>query len=134
MFKPLKNHLPLAKELGLLVGRLLLAAIFLHEGLSLISNFDSAAEGMLKIGVPIPALMATVVLQLGASLAIVLGFYTRLGAAGLSLFCVATALLFHNHVEIRNELLHFEKDLAIAGGMLVLMINGPGRWALAPGT
>ena len=39
-------------------------------------------------------------------------------------------MLFHNRLGVRNELLHFEKDLAIAGGILVLYAHGPGRWAL----
>ena len=45
-------------------------------------------------------------------------------------FCVATALLFHVKLGVRNELLHFEKDLAIAGGLLILFAHGAGRWAL----
>jgi uncharacterized membrane protein YphA (DoxX/SURF4 family) len=45
-------------------------------------------------------------------------------------FCVATALLFHTKIGVRNELLHFEKDLAIAGGLLVLVAHGAGAWAL----
>ena len=45
-------------------------------------------------------------------------------------FCLATALLFHSNFAVRNELLHFEKDLAIAGGMFVLMLCGPGNWSV----
>ena len=45
-------------------------------------------------------------------------------------FCLATAVLFHIKLGNRNELLHFEKDLAIAGGLLVLFAHGAGRWAL----
>jgi len=44
-------------------------------------------------------------------------------------FCLATAFLFHTNFAVRNELLHFEKDLAIAGGMFVLMVCGAGRWS-----
>jgi putative oxidoreductase len=59
-------------------------------------------------------------------LAIAIGWHARLGAAALGLFCVATAILFHTNFASRNELLHFEKDLAIAGGMFVLMLRGAG--------
>ena len=117
-------------DLILCVGRLLLAAIFLHEGLFLVMNFDGAASAMAKLGVPAPLLIATVVLQLGGGLAIALGLQARLGAATLGLFCLATAALFHTNFAVRNELLHFEKDLAIAGGMFVLMIRGAGNWSL----
>jgi putative oxidoreductase len=61
---------------------------------------------------------------------IVFGYYTRAAALVLALFCVATAVLFHTKLGDRNQLLHFEKDLAIAGGLLVLMAHGAGAWAL----
>jgi len=117
-------------DLILCISRLLLAAIFLHEGAFLAMNFDSAAFAMAKLGVPAPLLVATVALQVVCGLAIAVGFQARAGAAGLGLFCLATAFLFHTNFAVRNELLHFEKDLAIAGGMFVLMIRGAGNWSL----
>ena len=110
----------------LLASRLLLAWIFIHEGAFLAMNFDAAAAGMAKMGVPAAALIPTIALQLVAGLAIAIGWHARLGAAALGLFCVATAILFHTNFASRNELLHFEKDLAIAGGMFVLMLRGAG--------
>ena len=110
----------------LLGSRLLLAWIFVHEGASLATNFDAASAGMAKMGVPAAVLIPTIALQLIAGLAIAVGWHARLGAAALGLFCVATAILFHNNFANRNELLHFEKDLAIAGGMFVLMLRGAG--------
>jgi putative oxidoreductase len=117
-------------DLVLCASRLLLAVIFLHEGVFLLLNFDAAAASMAKAGVPAPLLAATVALQLAAGLAIALGWWARLSAAALGLFCIATAALFHTNLAVRNELLHFEKDLAIAGGMFALMVRGPGRWSL----
>jgi putative oxidoreductase len=117
-------------NLVLLAGRLLLAWIFVHEGVFLAMNFGSAAAAMAKLGVPAPALVAVIALQLLASIAIAIGWNARCGAAALGLFCLATAVLFHTNFAIRNELLHFEKDLAIAGGMLVLMLCGPGGWSV----
>ena len=110
----------------LLASRLLLAGIFVHEGVFLAMNFAAASAGMAKAGVPAPALVATIGLQLIAGIAIAAGWHARFGAAALGLFCLATAILFHTNFAIRNELLHFEKDLAIAGGMFVLMLRGAG--------
>lgn len=118
------------QSFALCVSRLLLAAIFLHEGVFLVMNFDGAAASMARLGVPVPALAATAALQLAAGLAVALGWWTRIGAAALGMFCLATAALFHTNFGVRNELLHFEKDLAIAGGMFALMISGAGRWSL----
>ena len=117
-------------DLVLLAGRLLLAWIFVHEGFSLAMNFDAASSSMAKLGVPASALMATIALQLLAGTAIAIGWYAQLGAAALGMFCLVTAMLFHTNFAVRNELLHFEKDLAIAGGMFVLMVRGAGCWSV----
>ncbi|WP_315838325.1 DoxX family protein [Bradyrhizobium prioriisuperbiae] len=118
-------------DLILLLSRLLLAWIFVHEGVLLIANFSTASAGMAKLGVPPPLVIATIALQLVAGLAIATGVLLRPAAAALGLFCVATAVLFHTNFANRNELLHFEKDLAIAGGMFALALCGAGRWSIA---
>jgi putative oxidoreductase len=123
-------RLSMWRDGGLLAGRLLLAWIFVHEGAFLAINFGAASGTMAKAGVPAFALVAVIALQLAAGIAVACGWQTRWGAAALGLFCVATALLFHTNFASRNELLHFEKDLAIAGGMFVLMLWGPGRWSV----
>jgi putative oxidoreductase len=115
----------------LLASRLLLAWIFIHEGAFLAMNFESASAGMAKIGVPALLIGPTVALQLVAGAAIAVGWYARAGSAALGLFCLATAMLFHTNFASRNEMLHFEKDLAIAGGMFMLMLRGVGDWSIA---
>jgi putative oxidoreductase len=114
----------------LLLGRLLLALIFLHEGVTLSLGFPSAASAMSKLGVPPFALMLTILLQLGAGGMVASGWHARLGSFILGLFCLATAFLFHSNLSIRNELLHFEKDIAIAGGLFVLTATGAGALSL----
>jgi len=114
----------------LLGSRLLLAWLFIHESVTLITNFEAASSGMAKMGVPPPLFVATVALQFVAGIAIAIGCEARLAAAGLGIFCLATATLFHTNFANRNELLHFDKDLAIAGGMFMLMIRGVGTWSI----
>jgi len=117
----LKVQTSTAENIVLLASRLLLAGIFVHEAVFLATNFAAASASMAKIGLPAIALVATIGLQFVAGLAIAVGWHARLGAAALGLFCPATAFLFHTNFANRNELLHFEKDLAIAGGMFILM-------------
>jgi putative oxidoreductase len=121
-----KYVLKLADPL-LLTGRLLLALIFLHESITLIRVFTVVSAYMGDHGV---ILLATIALQLGAGLMVAFGFQARLGALSLGLFCLATAFLFHTNFANENELLHFEKDLAIAGGLFVLMVKGAGAWSV----
>jgi putative oxidoreductase len=116
-----------AKDAVLLAGRLLLSLIFVHEGLQLATHFEGAQKAMAALGVSTPLLIATIALQLGAGLSVALGILARLGAVGLGLFCLMTASLFHTNFASQNELLHFEKDLAIAGGMFILALSGSGR-------
>ena len=120
---------PLAAT-GLAVGRLLLAAIFILEGWSKLRGYEAAVAYMDHYGVPGALLPAVIALELGAGLMIALGWRTRIAALALAGFCIAAALLFHNQLFDRNEQLHFEKDLAIAGGLLVLAVAGAGRWSL----
>jgi putative oxidoreductase len=117
-------------DIVLLAGRLLLAWIFLHEGAFLLANYSASSTAMTKMGAPSFALAPVIALQLAAGLSIAVGCYTRCGALALGLFCLATAMLFHTNFAIRNELLHFEKDIAIAGGLFVLVVCGAGRWSV----
>ena len=103
-----------------LVGRLLLAAIFLHEAWSKFAAYLAALAYMQAFGVP----------ELGCGLLILCGYHTRAAALVLAGFCLATAVLFHGKFGDRNQLLHFEKDLAIAGGLLVLFAHCAGAWSL----
>ncbi|MBY3184057.1 DoxX family protein [Rhizobium leguminosarum bv. viciae 248] len=117
---------PRLADLILLLGRLLLSLIFLHEGWSLAADITATVDIFAKLGLSAPVALATIALQIGAGLSVAAGFLSRLGASALALFCLATALLFHTNLASQNELLHFEKDLAIAGGMFVLAASGAG--------
>ncbi len=116
---------PRLADLILLLGRLLLSLIFLHEGWSLAADITATIDTFAKLGLSAPVALATIALQIGAGLSVATGLLSRLGALALALF-LATALLFHTNFESQNELLHFEKDLAIAGGMFVLVVSGAG--------
>lgn len=130
MRAPLGTPSAMRDDIVLFAARLLLAWIFLHEGAFLLANYSASAAGMAKMGVPFFAPPLVIALQLAAGASIAAGLYARWGAAALGLFCLATAILFHSNFAVRNELLHFEKDLAIAGGMFVLVVCGAGRWSV----
>ena len=113
-----------------LAGRLLLAAIFLHEAWSKLAGYSAALAYMQAFGVPGQLLPLAIAVELGCGLLILCGYHTRAAALILAGFCLATAVLFHGKFGDRNQLLHFEKDLAIAGGLLVLFAHGAGAWAI----
>ena len=113
-----------------LLGRLLLAALFLHDGWTIVNNYGAVAEYLAQFGVPPLLLVPALILQVAGGLLVAVGWNTRLAALALSLFCISTALIFHNQFGDPNEAIHFWKDLAIAGGFLVLAAHGAGVFSL----
>lgn len=114
-------------ELG---GRILLASLFLLSGLSKLSGYGATAAYMAATGVPpalLPLVIATEVL---GSLAIILGWHTRIAAFLLAGFTLLAAGLFHNHLGDQIQLIMFLKDVAITGAFLALMANGAGPLSL----
>ena len=113
-----------------LVGRLLLAAIFVQAGLGKISGYAGTAEYMQKFGVPGALLPLVILVELGGGLLIAIGWQTRLVAIALAAFTIVAAVIFHSNFGDRNQGIHFMKNLAIAGGFLTLFASGAGAWSL----
>jgi putative oxidoreductase len=113
-----------------LLGRALLAAIFLHDGFFKLAAYQAALAYMAAHSVPGALLPLAIAVELGCALLILFGLWTRAAALLLTGFCIATAVLFHTKFGDRNQLLHFEKDLAIAGGFLMLAAHGAGAWSI----
>ena len=111
-------------------GRFLLALLFLLSGLGKLGAYGATAAYMSAAGVPgacLPAVIATEVL---GSLAIVLGWKTRVAAFLLAGFSLLTAVAFHNNLADQTQMIMFFKNLSIAGGFLLLVANGAGPLSL----
>jgi putative oxidoreductase len=115
---------------GLLLGRCLLAILFLHESWVKIMAYGGAVQYAEAHGVPGQLLPAAIALELGGGLLLVAGLAVRAAAFLLAGFCVVTAVIFHTNFSEPGQSLHFEKDLAIAGGFLILCFRGAGPWSL----
>lgn len=113
-----------------LVGRLMLAAIFVQSGWGKIVDYAGTAQYMESAGVPGALLPVVIVVELGSALLIVIGWQTRLAALALAGFTVVAGVLFHLKIADQNQMIHFMKNIAIAGGFLVLAMAGPGAWSL----
>lgn len=114
-------------DLAALAGRVLLSGLFLHEAWFKVANYAMSLRYTQSFGLPGELLPFAILLETVAGLLVLLGFLTRCAALALAAFCIFTAAVFHNKFGDINQLLHFEKDLAIAGGFLVLAAFGPGR-------
>lgn len=120
------------RSIILLIARFALAAIFITAGWGKVSAYDATLQYMQAMGVPGSLLPLVIFAELGGGLAVLFGFQTRLAALGFVVFNILTGVLFHYHVgtnaaELYNNSIHFMKNIAIAGGFLVLLVAGAGR-------
>jgi len=114
-------------ELG---GRILLAAIFILSGFTKIGGYAGTQGYMEAMGVPGALLPLVIVTELGGGALIVLGLWTRLAAVALAGFSLLSAALFHANFGDQMQMIMFLKNLAIAGGFLVLVARGAGPLSL----
>ena len=113
-----------------LVGRILLAAIFIQAGWGKIGGFEATQAYMTKSGVSGSLLPLVIAVELLGGILIVVGWQTRLVAVGLAVFTVLAAVLFHMNFGDRNQSIHYMKKLAIAGGFLILAAGGAAAWSI----
>ncbi|MDP3816929.1 DoxX family protein [Pseudomonas sp.] len=113
-----------------LVARLLLGHIFLLAGLGKITGYAGTQGYMESMGVPGVLLPLVIALEIGGSLAVILGFLTRWAALLLSGFCLVAALIFHRNFSDQMQMIMFMKNFAIAGGFLLLYVQGAGAYSI----
>jgi putative oxidoreductase len=122
---------------GLLLGRVLLALIFIISGFGKVMAFSGTAGYMAAEGMPMPQvlLVAAIAIELGGGLMLVAGYKARWAAFAILLFLIPATLIFHDFwavppEQVRAQVTNFEKNLAIMGGMLYVMFCGPGRYSI----
>ena len=116
-----------------LLGRIMLAAIFLQSGYGKIGGYAGTQGYMEKFGVSGQLLPLVIAVELLGGILLVVGWMTRWAALALAGFTLIAALYFHTDFADRMQIIHFMKNLAITGGLLVLFGQGPGRWSLDRG-
>jgi len=124
------NNNDLIKKISAPVGRLFLATIFFMSGISKISGYAGTQDYMDAMGVPGSLLPLVIALEIIGGAAIILGFKTKLVALVFSGFSIASAVLFHANFSDQMQMGMFMKNIAIAGGFLLLVAQGPGAYAL----
>jgi putative oxidoreductase len=112
------------------IGRLLISFIFLMSGLNKISNYANTSGWMESMGVSSSLLPLVIIIEILAAIAIILGWKTKIAAFLLAGFCILSGLIFHNDFSNQVEMIMLMKNFAIAGGFLILVVNGPGNFSL----
>ena len=124
------------QDSAVLVGRILLALIFIISGYGKITAYAGTAGFMASKGLPLVALLLplTILVELGGGLLIALGWKARWAAAVIFLFLIPVTLVFHNPAGLdaaaaQGQMIHLLKNVSIMGGMLGLFAFGPGAYS-----
>jgi putative oxidoreductase len=125
------------------LGRLLLCGLFVWGGYGKLMAPGATAQYMASAGVPAPGLVTWVALavELLGGIAILLGFRTRWAAAVLAIWSLGTGLLVHlplgtgatDAAVAYDNMIHFYKNLGVAGGFLYVLAFGPGAFSIDEG-
>ena len=113
-----------------LCARILISILFFLNGIFKIMNYDGAISWMESYGIPGVLIIPAIILEILGPILIILGYKTKITASILSVFCLATAIIFHNDFNNQMQLTSFLKNIAIAGGFLFLVINGSKKFSL----
>ena len=120
-----------------LVGRIMIAYLFIPAGFGKLMGFAGTVGYINSVGLPLPQVGAVIaiVVELGLGIALLLGYKTRIVAIVMALFTVAAALFFHKYWSAPDAMkmmqqINFNKNIAIAGGLLAFAAFGPGRLSI----
>lgn len=117
----------------MLIGRILLGAIFLISGISKIADPQGTQQYMQAMGMTWATTLfyvGAIVIEVGGGLSLLLGYWTRAGALALMLFMIPTTLIFHTNFGDQNQMIHFLKNLAMFGGLFYVAAYGAGPLSL----
>lgn len=130
MFASLQNPLTL-------IGRMLLALLFVPAGFGKIGGFAGTVGYIASKGVPLPELAAAAAIgvELGLGLLLLVGWQTRWAALGIAIFTVVITFIFHNFwalpvEQVMQQQQAFFKNIAVVGGLLTVAAWGAGAWSL----
>jgi putative oxidoreductase len=122
------------RDVVLLIARILVALIFLMAGINKVLDPAGTQMYMAAHGMPLTGLFlaAAIIFELLGGLSVLLGFRARWGAVALAVFLVPATLIFHTQFSDQGQVIHFMKNLAILGGLLMVASCGSGKLSLDP--
>ena len=112
------------------IGRILLSALFLIEGIGKISMQEDVIMYMEDYGVPEILFIPAIILEILFPLLLIIGYKTKLSALIMALFTLTVAIIFHTNFSEGMQMIFFLKDIAIAGGFMIIIVYGPGKISL----
>jgi putative oxidoreductase len=113
-----------------LLGRIMLALIFILAGISKIQDPAGTVGYMQSVGLPAALLWPTIALEVIGGICVAIGFQTRIAAFALAIFSIAAAVIFHRNFADQMQMIMFLKNIGLAGGLLLLATCGKTAFSL----
>ena len=113
-----------------LLSRIFISLLFLINGYFKIANYDGTLEWMEGYNVPEILLIPAIILEFAAPILIIVGYKTKIVAFLLAAFCMTTALIFHTDFSSQIQITSFLKNISLAGGFLLIVVNGAKKYSL----
>ena len=113
-----------------LLSRIFISLLFLINGYFKILNYEGTLEWMEGYNVPGILLIPAIILEFAAPILIIVGYKTKIVAFLLAAFCMTTALIFHTDFSSQIQITSFLKNIALAGGFLLIVVNGAKKYSL----
>ena len=113
-----------------LIGRIFLSTLFLIEGIGKLFTQEQVITYMEDYGVPGILFIPAIVVEILFPLLLIVGYKTKLAASVMTLFTLTVAIIFHTDFGDRMQLIFFLKDLAIAGGFMIIIAYGSNKFSL----
>ena len=112
------------------LGRIFISALFLISAYNKIFNLDGSISWMESFGVPGLLLYPAIALEIILPVFVIIGYYARISAGILAIFCIVTAFLFHFDFSDQGQTISFFKNISLAGGFLFIVVNGTKEWSV----
>ena len=113
-----------------IIGRIFLSAVFLIAGVNKVFNYEGTTAYMESFGVPGFLYFPAIILEILFPLLLIIGYQTKISALIMAIFSASLAIIFHTDFSNQMQVMSFLKNFAIAGGFIIIFVNGPSRWSI----
>ena len=112
------------------LGRIFLSTLFLIEGTNKIFNYEETIQYMENFGVPGYLAIPAIILEILFPLLLIIGYQTKIAALVIAIFTIVVAIIFHTNFDDHMQFITFFKDIAIAGGFIIIFVNGASKFSV----
>ena len=112
------------------LGRIFLSALFLIEGINKIFYYEETIQYMENFDVAEYLAIPAIILEILFPLLLIIGYQTKIAALVMMIFTIVVAIIFHTNFDDQMQFINFFKDIAIAGGFIIIFVNGAGKFSV----